>query len=132
VAGGLGGGAYEGRRVWLPDETVDALRSAPAPRLVRLLPPSDPFLQARDRALLVPDKAHQAALWRVLGNPGALLVDGEISGVWRARVAGGAKLEVTVTPFHALSVANRAEVEDEAGGVAAARGATDVRVRFDG
>jgi hypothetical protein len=122
----------DGRRAWLPEDAVDALRAAPAPRLVRLLPPSDPLLQGRDRALLVPDKAHQAALWRVLGSPGALLVDGEISGIWRARRAGATTLEVTVTPFGALSVASRAEVENEAGRVAAARGATDVRLRFDG
>ncbi|MGH8888008.1 MAG: winged helix DNA-binding domain-containing protein [Egibacteraceae bacterium] len=129
--GGLVEVRVDGRRTWLPEDRVDALRSAPTPRLVRLLPPSDPFLQARDRTLLLPDKTRHSALWRVLGNPGALLVDGEITGVWRARLAGRAKLEVTVTPFAPLSTHVRAAVEAEAAHVAAARGATDVCVRLD-
>ncbi|MGH8904380.1 MAG: DNA glycosylase AlkZ-like family protein, partial [Egibacteraceae bacterium] len=119
----------DGRRTWLPQDQVDALYSAPPPRLVRLLPPSDPFLQARDRVLLVLDATRHAALWRVLGNPSALLVDGEITGIWRARMASRAKLEVTVTPFNPLLARTRAAVEAEA---AAGRAARDVRVRVDG
>lgn len=121
----------DGRRTWLPQDRADALRSAPPPRLVRLLPPSDPFLQARDRTLLVPDKVRQSTVWRALGNPGVLLVDGEIAGVWRSRMAGKATLEVTVTPFDALPPRTPAAVDDEAGRIATARGATNTRVRFD-
>lgn len=120
----------DGRRAWLPEAQLAALREAPPARLVRLLPPSDPYLQGRDRALLLPDKAHQAALWRALSGPGAVLVDGEIAGLWRARVAGKARLEVVVSPFGALSAATRAAVEDEAGRLATVRGATAVQVRY--
>ncbi|MDO3702129.1 crosslink repair DNA glycosylase YcaQ family protein [Micromonospora sp. C28SCA-DRY-2] len=119
-----------GRRAWLPADRLDALREArPAPG-VRLLPPGDPFLQARDRDALVPEKAHQKQLWRIIGNPGALLVDGEVAGVWRAKVAGRGALEVTVTPFDGRALPGRArrELEAEAAVVAAARGATEVRV----
>ena len=56
----------------------------------RLLGPFDLFLQARDRPLLVPDRAHAKELWPVLGRPGGVLVDGEIVGTWRARKAGAA------------------------------------------
>jgi hypothetical protein len=129
---GLAEVAVDGRRTWLPADRVDALRSASAPSLVRLLPPSDPFLQARDRGLLVPDKARHAELWKVISKPGALLVDGEIEGLWRARKAGRSRLEVTVTPFQPPRARLRAAIEDEAGRVAAARGATDVRVLLDG
>jgi hypothetical protein len=127
-AGELAEVSVDGRRGWLPADRVDALRSAPAPELVRLLPPLDPFLQARDRGLLVPDKKRQSEVWRVLGSPGALLVDGEIAGTWRARVAGRGKLELTVTAFAPLRAAVRRAVEEEAGRVAAARGASQVRV----
>ena len=122
----------DGRRTWLPEDRLEELRSAPRPRLVRLLPPSDPYLQARDRALIVPDKDRQAAVWRILGNPGALLADGEIAGVWRARMAGRRRLEVTVTPFEPLSARVRAAIDEEAAVVAAARGFGDVRVRVAG
>jgi Winged helix DNA-binding domain len=118
----------DGRRAWLPGERLAALRSAPAPRLVRMLPPGDPFLQARDRGLLVPDRARQAAVWQILANPGALLVDSEIAGTWRARLAGKHRLDITVTLFEPLDAGARAAVEAEAGHVAAARGITDFRV----
>ncbi len=122
----------DGRRTWIPPEQADGLRDAP-PRAdaVRLLPPSDPYLQARDRDLLVPDKARQKAVWRILSNPGAVLVGGEIAGVWRARGAGKARLEITVQPFDGVTAGDRALIEAEAERVAAARGATDVRVRYD-
>ncbi|GAA4573596.1 crosslink repair DNA glycosylase YcaQ family protein [Micromonospora coerulea] len=144
VAGFLGTGATElrrvwpadrlaevrvdGRRVWLPAERLDVLRAAEPARLVRLLPPGDPYLQARDRGLLVPEQAHQRQLWRVLGNPGALLVDGEVAGVWRAKQAGRGRLELTVTPFGPLTKRVAREVEAEAETVRATRAASDVRV----
>lgn len=118
----------DGRPAWLPEDRVDALRTASAPRLVRLLPPSDPFLQARDHELLLPDKARHKALWGVLGSPGALLVDGEIAGAWRVRKAGKSAVEVAVTPFAPLVARVARAIEDEAGRVAEVRQAVEVRV----
>jgi hypothetical protein len=111
----------EGRSAWLPADSVDALRTATRPRLVRLLPPSDPYLQARDRDLLLPDRAAQKTLWTSLGSPGALLVDGEIAGVWRARSAGKRPLRITVTPFGELDPDVRKALDEEAHLVAQAR-----------
>ncbi|MFF8831264.1 DNA glycosylase AlkZ-like family protein [Streptomyces sp. NPDC015131] len=118
----------EGRRAWLPADARDALVSAVDPGLVRLLPPGDPFLQARDRALVVPDRGRAKEVWRPVGGPGALLAGTEIAGTWRARAAGR-RLDVTVTPFGPLSAAVRERLDAEAAVVAAARGATDVRLR---
>lgn len=112
-------------------DRLDALRAAEPARLVRLLPPGDPYLQARDRALLVPEKAHQQQLWRMLGNPGALLVDGEVAGVWRAKQAGKGRLELTVTPFAPLTKRVIGNVEAEAETVRAARGAAEIRVTVE-
>ncbi|WP_406041597.1 winged helix DNA-binding domain-containing protein [Micromonospora sp. NBC_00898] len=118
----------DGRPAWVPADRLEALRAAEPARLVRLLPPGDPYLQARDRALLVPEKAHQQQLWRMLGNPGALLVDGEIAGTWRAKQAAKGRLDLTVTPFAALPSRVGRAVETEAKVVAAARGAAEARV----
>jgi hypothetical protein len=63
-----------------------------------LLAPFDPFLQVRDRELLVPDADRRKELFPVLGRPGAVLVDGEVAGVWRPRSAGR-RLALTVTPW---------------------------------
>lgn len=128
---GLAEVRVEGRRAWLPPERLDALRGARRLPGVRLLPPGDPFLQARDRDVLVPDRARQSQLWRIIGNPGALLVAGDVAGTWRAKQASRGVLEVTVTPWAALPARARRELDEEAASVAAARGATDVRVTVD-
>lgn len=116
-----------GASAWLPAADADALADPPEPDVVRLLPPSDSFLQLRDRALLVPDAERRAALYRTLGNPGAVLADGEIAGTWRA-AASGRKVTITVTAFDPLPPTLRAAVEEEAERVAAARGSVLQRV----
>ncbi|NUT51921.1 MAG: winged helix DNA-binding domain-containing protein, partial [Saccharothrix sp.] len=112
------------KRAWLPADRLAAFENPPEPEVVRLLPPLDPYLNARDRDLLVPDKDHQKQVWRILGRRGALLVDGEILGTWQAK-ASGSRLEVKVSPFVPLDVDMFAE---EAGRLAAARGLEDARV----
>jgi Winged helix DNA-binding domain len=90
---------------------------------VRLLGPYDLFLQAKDRPLLVGDPARAKALWPVLGRPGAVLVDGDLAGLWRPRKAG-AKLRIQLDRWSPVP-AKRLEAEAER--LAAFRG-----VRFDG
>jgi hypothetical protein len=67
---------------------LDALADPPATSGVRLLGAFDPWLQTRDRELLVADEAHRKDLWRVLGRPGAVLSGHEIVGTWRPRSRG--------------------------------------------
>ncbi len=50
---------------------------------VRFLPPYDPYLEDRDRSLLVPSREVQKAVWRAAGNPGVVLEDGEPVAIWR-------------------------------------------------
>ncbi len=121
----------DGRPRWIPADRVDALRSAPAAKLVRLLGPFDPYLQARDRDLIVPDKGVHKLLWPVLGRPGVLFVDGEVVGTWRTK-ASGAKLTVTVVAFAPLPPKVWTQVESEAERVGEARGAGDVTVKRAG
>ncbi|WP_238019259.1 crosslink repair DNA glycosylase YcaQ family protein [Dactylosporangium sp. AC04546] len=113
--------AVGGRKAWIPAEDLAGLLAAEPIAGVRLLPPSDPFLQARDRTVLTPDKAREKEVWRMLGNPGVLLHDGDLAGTWRGTVRRG-RLEVALTPWVRLSAATRAAVEAEAQTVAAVRG----------
>lgn len=117
----------DGSTRWLPEEQVDALRSAPAAKLTRLLGPFDPYLQARDRELIVPDTSVHKLLWPVLGRPGVLFVDGEVVGTWRTKTAG-TKITVTVEAFAPLPPRVWKQVEAEAERVGEVRGASDVRV----
>ena len=77
----------------------------------RLLPSGDTFylLQGKDRELLVPDVARRAELWTSRVWPGAVVVEGEVAGVWRR-----AGPTVTVSPWRRLSPGERAAVEREA------------------
>lgn len=118
----------EGKRRWLPEGQLAALRSAPAPDVVRLLGPFDPYLQARDRELIVPDKTLHKLLWPVLGRPGALFVDGEVVGTWRTK-ASGKKIMITVDASAPLPATVWKHVETEAERVAEARGASDVTLK---
>ncbi len=120
----------DGRAGWLPADALAALEAAPRPAPLRLLPPSDPYLQARDRAVIVPERSRHKVLWAVLGSPGAVLVDGQVAGVWRAKQAGRGRLELTVQPFRLLTGGERAELDAEAERVGAVRGATRPTVRL--
>lgn len=107
----------------LPEDEAALADAGPLPKGVRLLGPFDPYLQLRDRELLVPDAAARKELWRIIGRPGGLLVDGEVQGAWRPRTKGR-KLEVTVTPWTTLTKAARQRTEAAAEELAAFRGLT--------
>ena len=119
--------SVEGRPAFLPSDAMRRARRSPAPDLVRLLGPFDPYLQARDRDLIVPDRSVHKTLWPILGRPGVVLADGEVVGTWRTRAASG-RLAVTVDGFVPLRPSARRAIEAEAQRVAAVRGAADVAV----
>jgi hypothetical protein len=120
----------DGKPAFLPSERLPELENPPEPDLVRLLPPLDPFIQARDRGLLVPDKAWQKEVWKIIGNPGVLLADGEIAGTWRAKANGRKRLDFTIAPFAPLPPSARQAAEAEAERVASARAFPDLRVTW--
>lgn len=108
------------KATYLPASQEKALASPAEPDVVRLLGPFDPYLQARDRDLLVPDQAAHKALWPVLSRPSVVLVEGEIAATWRGRSSGG-KLTLSVEPFAALPEPVWHEIDAEAERVAAVR-----------
>jgi hypothetical protein len=95
----------------------------------RLLPAGDPFLAQRDRATLLPDKAHQRAVWRPVGSPGLVLMTGRPVGTWRAQLAGG-RLRVTIETFGSLGDRQRTAIEQAAARIAPFRGRDEVDLSF--
>jgi len=91
------------------EPSFTALADPPAP--ARFLPSGDPFwlLWGRDRELLVPDAKHRDELWTSRVWPGALLLDGDVAGIWRR-----AEHVVQVDAWRRLSGAEKAAVEAEA------------------
>jgi hypothetical protein len=121
--------AVDGERRWLVRD--DAGRLDDPPEVTRLLGPFDLFLQARDRELLVPDPARAKEVWRTLGRPGGVLLDGEIAGTWRARKAGAA-VTVAVELWSPASSAGRAAITEQADRLATFRRLTLKSVDFVG
>jgi hypothetical protein len=105
----------EGAASWLLADDRDVVGAAPAGTIegVRLLPPGDPFLQSPDREVLVPDPTHRRRLWRSRHAPGALLIDGEVVGTWRAR-RKPSRVDVAVEPFHPLTSDAHTAIDDAA------------------
>jgi Winged helix DNA-binding domain len=116
-----------GQPRWLLAADVDRAAAGPA-RTVRLLGPFDPYLQTRDRALLVPDPVRAKDLWRTLGRPGGVLVDGGIAGSWRPR-KNGRRLALQVELWQD---APTADLEAQAERLAAVRGAELASVDLGG
>lgn len=77
----------------------------------RLLPSGDTYylLWGADRELLVPDARRRSELWTSRVWPGALLVEGEIAGVWRRSASA-----VSIETWRRFSVREREAVEAEA------------------
>jgi hypothetical protein len=97
---------------WILADDEPAFRAEPAPAApARLLPSGDTYflLWGADRELLVPGASQRAELWTTRVWPGALLVNGEISGTWRRSGA-----EVSIGLWRRLSAREREAVEAEA------------------
>jgi hypothetical protein len=60
-------------------------------------------------------------VWRTVGNPGGVLVDGQLNGTWRARKQGR-RLSVSVAGFASLAQVDRMKIETEAQAIATLQG----------
>lgn len=112
----------DGRTTWLPESEVDLLLDPPEPPRALLVPTSDPFMHDRNKLMLVPNKTRHKAMWPVIGQPGAVLVDGDVAGFWRVKATGRSKLEVRVTGFAPVEPDALAALDDQARLVGAVRG----------
>jgi Winged helix DNA-binding domain len=121
---------FAGRRGVLLAQDVEALTSGVPPQGLRLLPPYEPYLQQRDRTTAVPDTALHKRIWKKTGNPGVVLRDGEVAGLWRQQKKGRGLL-VTIEPLTPLSLQDKKTIEVEAEPLAEFRGCAVTQVRYD-
>ena len=111
----------DGKRRWVLAEDLNLLSQGEEGERLLLLGSHDPYLDLRDRELILPDKARQRQVWKTVGNPGAVLLGGRVIGLWTVRTRGE-NLDVSVTLFEPLSPAQRSRLEELAQGYAAFRG----------
>jgi hypothetical protein len=111
-------------KAWVLRADLAELESPPAAAGIRLIPPGDPYLQKPNRPLLAPDETLRKRMFRPVASPGAVLEDGRLVGLWKAK-AKGKKSEFTIEKLGRFA---RADVEDEAQRIARLRGATEAVV----
>lgn len=114
---------------WVLASDEDLLRANHSPaQVARLLPSGDTLflLWGRNRELLVPDEKRRPELWTSRVWPGALLIDGEISGVWRR-----ASEKVDVDLWRPLTSAQTQAVEEQARAMPLPGLTRPIVVRFD-
>ncbi len=129
LAGELEEVRVDGATLWLHTDTVASAGGAPAPPPVLLLPPRD-AITLGSRGFLVPDRAVAKTVWRAIGSPGTVLLDGELAGTWRARRSGRV-LRLTVTAHRKPTAEQRTKIEEQGAVVAQARhhdGKTEVEL----
>ena len=113
---------------WILTDDEASFSAPPRPAAAaRLLPSGDAYylLQGAERELLVPQADRRSALWTSRVWPGALVVDGEVAGVWRR-----ANADLTIQPWRRLSAAECLAVEEEAASFPLPGLAGSIRVRW--
>lgn len=99
----------EKKKYWVLADDLDALLSlekretadAEDGRLL-LLGAHDPYLDIRDRSVILEQKELHKNVWKTVANPGVILKDGRIAGIWKPKTAAG-KLDISVELFEPMS-----------------------------
>lgn len=94
--------SFLGRERYVLSRDMPLMSDPPRPeRTVHLLAGHDPYLDLRDRQVILEDGAKRRQVWQTVSNPGAVLCEGEVAGIWRPRKKGAA-LEVELTLWRAV------------------------------
>jgi hypothetical protein len=109
---------WDGEKGWVEEADLRAVQSPPTAAGTRLVPARDPYLQ-QDRETLVPDAAVRKKLFRPVASPGAVLRDGALAGLWKAKAGKKGVLDVAVERRSPL---DQSELEAECSRVAKLRG----------
>jgi hypothetical protein len=115
---------------WILTADEPAFRAPAGPTApARLLPSGDTYflLWAADRELLVPEADRRGELWTSRVWPGAVLVGGEVVGIWRRDGAN-----VSIGAWRRLTQDERAAIEAETASLPLPDLRTPIRVRWGG
>lgn len=87
-----------GKEAFLLSEDKDLLCSPHSPQKeLLLLGGHDPYLDQRDRRILLSDQTLHKQVWKTITNPGAILRHGEIIGIWTSKKKGkGMEIKMTL------------------------------------
>lgn len=98
------------KRFVLSSDIENLLQAEPPAARLLLLGAHDPYLDLRDREAILPDPLRQRLAWKTVGNPGVVLEEGRVVGIWNARTTKSA-LNVSIRVWEPLRRAKRAQLE---------------------
>ena len=75
--------SVDDRETYLAADDLRLLERAPSPPALSLVAPHDPYLQARDRGVAVPDTTLHARIWGDDDPRGVVLRHGQVAALWR-------------------------------------------------
>lgn len=104
----------------LSDDMETLLHTEENPEGLLLLGAHDPYLDIRDRPVILEQKTLHKTVWKTVANPGVVLKGGRVAGVWKAKTAAG-KLRLSIQLFEALSESESKQLKSLAGEYAAFR-----------
>ena len=73
--------------------------------------------------MILPDVKRQRVVWRTVENPGVVLLDGRIAGIWQSKTVNS-RLELSFTLWEALAPGQKRCLEELAERWASFRGLT--------
>lgn len=122
--------SVHGRKRWLLADDLDLIQETPWPGGVRLLPPHDPYLSTPDKSILEPDRLLRQRIWRSVGSPGVVLINGEITGIWHPQKRAGT-LSLQIELFTSVNEVMRVQIQEAAEQIALLRQARLLSVNYN-
>ena len=96
-----------GKRYVMLQQDIESLLNSTEPEArLLLLGPHDPYLEQRDRNLILPDSSLHKTVWRTVSNPGVILRGGQIIGIWQHK-----SQEINLQPFAPLHIAEKQQLQ---------------------
>ena len=102
---------------------IPELLSAEEGDRLLLIGPHDPYLDLRDREIVLEDTVRQRQVFRTVANPGAILRGGRIIGIWSAK-SEKRKIRFSLRLWDGAGEVTRRELNRQAEEYAAFRGLT--------
>lgn len=92
----------DGKICWMLSEDMEGLLHAEQDEeRFMLLGAHDPYLDMKDKSVILEDKAFHKQVWKYVANPGVILRGGRVVGIWKAKTQKE-KLDVVMTVWETI------------------------------
>lgn len=112
----------DGKTCYMLSEDMECLKnSGQSGERMILLGAHDPYLDMRNKTVILENKLLQREVWKLVGNPGVILKGGRIIGTWRVKTLKD-NLDVSMTVWEGIKMAEQNQLKELAEEYAVFRG----------